>query len=284
MIDFSKRLSTLDRLQRSFRPTAFSYAVIKKYGEDHGGYQAALMTYYGFLALFPLLLILTTLLQWLPGSGSHVRSRIITDATNYFPIIGTQLQHSVHGFSKTGLPLLIGLVILLYGARGVADAFRHTANNVWRIPLNKRSGFWPALTKNYSIVFGGGAGFLAAAVAASYAGGAGHNYGLRILFLAVNLTLLFVSFQFLMRVALARKVRFRDIWVGAAVATVGLFILQNLGGYIITHELKNLDSLYGTFAVVLGLLFWLYLQTQLVVYAMEIDTVRVLKLWPRSLR
>jgi len=118
----------------------------------------------------------------------------------------------------------------------------------------------------------------------------GHNvvsgnpdYGLRLLFLAINLILLFGSFQLVMRIALAKKVSFRDIWVGAAVATIGLFILQNLGGYIITHELKNLDNLYGTFAVVLGLLFWLYLQTQLIIYAMEIDAVRVLKLWPRSL-
>lgn len=283
MIDFNRRLRAIDRLQSSFKPTAFSYAVIKKYGEDHGGYQAVLMTYYGFLALFPLLLILTTLLQWLPDSDSRLKIRIITGATNYFPIIGAQLQHSVHGFSRTGLPLILGLLVLLYGARGVASAFRHTANTIWGIPLNKRSNFWSALLKNYRIVFGGGVGFLTAAIAASYAGAAGRDYGLRLVFLIVNLLLLFFSFQLVMRVALARKLHFKDIWVGAAVATIGLFVLQNLGGYLVTHELKNLNNLYGTFAVVLGLLFWLYLQTQLVVYAMEIDTVRVLKLWPRKL-
>ncbi len=283
MNSFQKRLVAMDRFQRTHTPVAFLYAVVKKYGDDRGGNQAALLTYYGFLSLFPLLLVLTTLLQWLPGSESRLRLRIISGATNYFPIIGSQLQHSVHGFSKTGLPLIVGMLVLVYGARGVADAFRHAANDIWRVPLRQRSGFWPALFKNFKMVFGGGIGFLGAAIAASYAGAAGHQYGLRLLFLGINLVLLFGAFQWVMRTALAKKVSFGDIWVGAAVATIGLFVLQNLGGYIITHELKNLDTLYGTFAVILGLLFWLYLQTQLVVYAMQIDSVRVLKLWPRSL-
>lgn len=283
MVDVTRRLRILDRWQRSFLPLAFVVGVVKKYGEDHGGYQAALLTYYGFLSLFPLLLVLTTLVQWLPGPSSHLRGRIISAATDTFPVIGEQLQQSVHGFSKTGLPLLIGLLILLYGARGVADAFRHAANNIWRVPLHERSSFWAALGKNYSIVFGGGAGFLAAAIVAGYASGVHHDWGLRAVFLLLNLVLLFLSFQFLMGVAVAKRLSFRDIWVGAAVATIGLFVLQNLGTYLFTHELKNLGHLYGTFAVVLGMLFWLYLQTQLVVYAMEVDTVRKFKLWPRDL-
>lgn len=282
MVDLQTGFKHFDRLQQKLPPVAFVLAVVKKYSDDRGGYQAALITYYGFLSLFPLLLVLTTLLKWLPTAGSF-KQRIINGATDYFPIIGNELQSSVHGFSKTGLPLIIGFLVLLYGARGVADAFRHAANNVWNVPLTERSGFWSALAKNGKLVIGGGIGFVGAAIVASYAGAAGHDVSLRILFLACNLVILFASFQFVMRVALARKVHFSDIWFGAALATVGLFILQNLGGYIITHELKNLDNLYGTFAVVLGLFFWLYLQTQLIVYAMVADTVRVRKLWPRNL-
>ncbi|HEX7368364.1 MAG TPA: YihY/virulence factor BrkB family protein [Candidatus Saccharimonadales bacterium] len=283
MVDLQKRLKWLDTLQQKHSPLAFAVAIVKKYGEDQGGYQAALITYYGFLSLFPLLLVLTTLLRWLPLAGNGFKEQIIDGATDYFPIIGTELQHSVHGFSKTGLPLILGFLVLLYGARGVADAFRHAANNIWGVPMRERSGFLPALAKSGKLVLGGGIGFIAAAILASYAGAAGHDFGLRLLFLLCNLVLLFGSFQFIMRTALARTVHFRDIWFGAALATVGLFILQNAGGYIITHELKNLNNLYGTFAVVLGLFFWLYLQTQLIVYAMVADTVRSHKLWPRNL-
>jgi len=276
-------LKKLDRFQRKHPVLGFPYAVVKKYGQDQGGYQAVLLTYYGFLSLFPLLLVLTTLAQWLLGGDSHLRARIINGATTYFPIIGNQLQHNVHGFSKTGLPLLVGLLVLIYGARGVADAFRNTINHVWRVPTTERSGFFPALGRSFSIVFIGGLGFLGSAVIAGYATSSGHDNGLRALFITVSAFVLFASFLFVIKTALTKPVTLRQIWVGAAIATVGLLVLQSLGGYIITHELKNLDNLYGTFAVVLGLLFWLYLQTQLVVYAIEIDTVRVLKLWPRSL-
>lgn len=284
MVDIVKRIRKIDNFQQSHAVTAFGFAVIKKYGDDQGGYKAALLTYYGFLSLFPLLLIVTTVAQWTLGGDSHLKQSIISGATTYFPIIGNQLQHNVHGFSKTGLPLIIGLLVLIYGLRGVADAFRQMVNDVWRVPATDRSGYFPALARSFSIVAVGGLGFLSAAVVASYATAHGHGPLLRVLFITVSAVLLFASFLFVIKTALNRSTKmFKNIWVGAAVATVGLLILQSLGGYIITHELKNLDNLYGTFAVVLGLLFWLYLQTQLVVYAVEIDTVRVLKLWPRSI-
>ena len=278
-----RRIQSIDKFQQRHVLPGFVYAVVKKYGEDQGGYQAALLTYYGFLSLFPLLLVLTTLAQWLLQGDSHLKARVISGATTFFPIIGTQLQQSVHGFGKTGLPLLAGLLVLLYGVRGVADAFRYTLNHTWRVPIEDRSGFFPALARSFTIVFVGGLGFLSAAIIASYATAAGHDYGLRILLLAISACVLFASFLFVIKTALNKRVKVGQIWVGAAIATVGLLVLQGVGGYILIHELKNLNNLYGTFAVVLGLLFWLYLQTQLVVYAIEVDTVRILKLWPRSI-
>jgi membrane protein len=275
-------LHKIDRYQQKHPAIAFSHAVVKKYSEDQGGYQAALLTYYAFLSLFPLLLVFTTIAQWLLGADSHLRTRVINGATTYFPIIGSQLQHNVHGFSKTGLPLLIGLLVLLYGARGVADAFRHMVNHVWRVPITERSGFFPALGRSFSIVFLGGFGLISSAIVASYATSSGRDYGLRALFIAISAIVLLASFLFVIKMALNGPANIRQIWLGATIATVGLLILQSLGGYLITRELKNLNSLYGTFAVVLGLLFWLYLQTQIIVYAIEIDTVRTLKLYPRS--
>jgi membrane protein len=79
------------------------------------------------------------------------------------------------------------------------------------------------------------------------------------------------------------KISYRDFLYGSIMAAVGIQILQLLGFIILTHQLKSLSLLYGTFAAVLGILFWIYLQVQVVLYAAEIDTVRVLKLWPRSL-
>jgi len=52
----------IDGFQQSHRPLALGFGVIKKFGDDRAGSLAALIAYYGFLAVFPLLLLLTTIL------------------------------------------------------------------------------------------------------------------------------------------------------------------------------------------------------------------------------
>ncbi len=283
MVDIKRPLKKIDSIQQSHDMLSFPIAVIKKYDDDQGGFQAALLTYYGFLSLFPLLLVFTTVVQLAFSGNSHFKQRIINGATTYFPIVGRQLQSSVQGTTKSGLALFLALLFTFYGARGAANAFRNTANNLWRIPRQKRSGFLPALLQSFYISIVGGIGLVGAAVIASYANGYKHDVILRLTLLIINVLVLYGSFILMMRIALAHKVPFSKLRIGAATFTIGLLILQYVGGYIITHELKNFDNLYGTFAVVLGLLFWIYLQMQLLVYTMEIDTVRDMKLWPRSI-
>jgi YihY family inner membrane protein len=278
-----RRLHWLDRLQRSHPIAGFPVAVIKKYSDDKGGYQAALLTYYGFLSLFPAILISITLVRWLLQSDSQLRQRIITSITNYVPLIGQDLQENLHGFSKTGLPLLVGMFVLLYGLRGAADVYRHTVNNVWRVPDEERSGFWAALARSGIIIAIAAIGFLGSAVLTGYASASKHDLLPRILLLLASSLVIFVAFLLATKLSLSRRVKRREIWLSAAITTVGLLLLQNLGGYLLSHELKNLNSLYGTFAAVLGLFFLIYLQSQILVYSLEINSVKALRLWPRKL-
>lgn len=283
MNHLQKLLSKIDTFQRGHGALGFPYAVVKKYGDDEAGYQAALLTYYGFLSLFPLLLVLTTVLGALAGSHPHLRATIIKDTTQYFPALGNQLSEHIGSLHKTGLALVIGVVFTLYGARGIADAFRHGVNHIWRIPKVRRTGFPWAIVRSLAIVIIGGFGFILAAVIAGFAITAGHGIGFHILSVAIDLIILFWVFLFLIKVSLPVHVRFRDIEAGAAAAAIGLVILQTLGNYILRHELKNLNALYSNFAIVLGLLFWIYLQSQIIYYAIEIASVREARLWPRSL-
>src|SRR5689334_13069549 len=121
----------LDGWQRRHALAGFAYAVIKKYGDDEAGNRAAIITYYGFLSLFPLLLVLTSVLQLLFRSESHFRQRILTDLDQYFPVVGNQLQSNIHSPHKAGLTLIIGILITLYGARGGAVAFSNSLNHIW---------------------------------------------------------------------------------------------------------------------------------------------------------
>ena len=278
-----KIITSIDRWQRQRPQTSFPYAVIKKYGEDEAGYQAALLTYYGFLSLFPLLLILTTLATIFGGQNEAFRETVVGGLTNYFPIFGEQLSGQIQGINKSGAPLVIGILFTLYGARGVADAFRLGVNNIWQIPRTQRDGFPLAMGKSLAIIIVGGGGFLVASISSGFAAAAGAGLPFRISALFINVFVLFWLFRFLINISLPKRTGATHTRAGALSAAVGLVFLQSIGGIILAQQLKSLDAVYSYFALALGLLFWLYLQAQVVYYAVEIASVRTLKLYPRGM-
>lgn len=276
-------LAGADNFQRRHKFVGFPYAVVKKYGEDEAGYQAALITYYGFWSLFPLLLVTTTVLQIVLKNNSGLRDRILDNLAQYFPSLGNQLQSQLHGLHKSGLLLFIGIILTLYGARGGAVAVQHALNRVWQVERVRRPGFPKNIIISLAVIIFGGLGVLVAAALSSYASGLGHIWYLRFLPILVSLVLLWAIFWLVFKLSVSKPLKRGELMRSAIWAAIGFEILQVAGGFILTHELKNLSTLYGTFAVVLGLLFWIYLQAQVMLYAVEVTVVRSLGLWPRAL-
>jgi YihY family inner membrane protein len=276
-------IAKLDAFQQRHKWLAVGYAVIKKYGDDNGGYQAALLTYYGFLSLFPLLLVIVTILQIWFSNNAPVRDDVLASIGHFFPLLTSQLQANIHSMHKTGLGLLIGLVITIYGARGVADALRHALDNMWQVPRNKRAGFPKNILHSMSIIAAGAVSFVAVVAVSAFSSSLGHALWTKILLNVLGFLLLTAVFGFIFRIATFGRVPLRWMYSGASVAGFVTQLLLTFGGLIIKHQLQHLNSVYGTFAVVLGLLFWIYLLAQVIVYAAEVDTVRHLKLWPRSM-
>jgi membrane protein len=275
--------TVIDKFQQRHRALAFTYAVIKKYGDDDAGHQAALLTYYGFLSLFPLLLVATSVVDFIAQRNVHLRERLLADATSYFPVVGQQLQANI-GSSRTGLALVVGLLFAVYGGRGIADAVRGALDTAWGTPRRKRSGFPMGLIKSFGLLFGAGTGLLLTTALASYATAAlGHSWVFRLVPLAINAVLLYLIFMYIFLMGPSRRRSRRDLRLGAFATVVGLLILQTGGGYLITHELHNTSSAYGQFALVLTLMFWMYLLAQVFMYSVEINVVHTHKLWPRSL-
>lgn len=278
-----KNLKRLDGWQRKRPFVSFVFAVVKKAGDDQLGYQAALITYYGFLALFPLLLVATTVLQLVLYRDQHLQARVLNSINQYLPMIGRDLQNNIHGFHKSGLALVIGTIITFYGARGVANALQNGLNHIWQVPRVRRPGFPKNLVTSFSLLLGN-LGFILAAVLSGFAAGLGQSFIFTVISILISLIVLFATFMYIFKAGTVSIVaRRRHNYSGALGAALGLQVLQLIGGYVLNHELKRLDGLYGTFAVVLGLLFWLYLQVQVVLYSVEISAVRRLKLWPRSI-
>ena len=250
---------------------------------DEGGYHAALLTYYGFLSLFPFLLVVITITKNYLGNNISLENHITKSITDYFPVLGNQLTSHIHSLSRNGPALIFGVLFTLYGVKGVAASFSRSVQRLWSVRQNRENGFIQSLTNNFIVIVIGGIGLLSASVLSGFAASYGHSFATRLLSVCINLLILFGMFIVLINFCLPKEVKLKDIWTGALFAAVGLLFLQVAGGFILTSHLKTLDALYSYFAITLGLLFWIYLQAQLIIYSIEISIVHSKKLWPREM-
>ena len=277
-------VARVDRFQRSHTWTAFPYAVVKKFGDDEAGDLAALIAYYGFLSLFPLLLALITALGFALGGHPNLQAKVLHSTLGQFPVLGDQLQRNVHSLHGSGVALAIGLGGSIYGGLGVTRAAQKALNQVWAVPRKSRPGFLPALGRSLLLLVVVGGGILGTTVLTGI--GAGRSVlgpGLRVATFAASTGLNVALFAVAFRLLTARDVAWGDLVPGAVVAAAAWQVLQTLGGYYVGHQLKGMSQTYGFFAIVLGLLSWLYLEAQIVLLAAEVNVVRAGRLWPRSL-
>jgi membrane protein len=274
------RLHDLDRRQQRHRRIGFIAAVIKKFGDDQAGQLAALIAYYGFVSLFPLLLVLVTVLGFVLQGNPGEQKRILDGALGQFPIVSDQLK--LHSLTGSGVGLAIGVVGSLLAGMGITGATQNAFNRIWHVPFKNRPNFLFAHLRGLGMLAILGTLSVISTTAAGFVGTSSHAApaviaGVLVAFV-LNLALFMTAFKLLTAV----DVGWRELLPGVVVAAVFWQMLQHLGGYYIDHELKHTGPLYGVFALVLGLLAWLYLGAQLTMFAAEINVVRVRGLWPRS--
>ena len=273
-----------DRVQQRRPWLGFPIAVAKKFGDDQAGSLAALLAYYAFFAVFPLLLVLVSVLGLVLSHDPHRQQQILHSAVAEFPIIGDQLQQNVRSLNRSGVGLGIGLAGAFFGARGVANAAQQAFNAVWNVPYERRPGFpWNLLRSLALLVLIGVGLAVTATLAGVGAGTGGVGVLLRAAALAAAALLNVGLFWLGFRLATAREVATRRLLPGAVIAALGWQVLLSFGGYVVAHQLSHASQVYGLFGLVLGLLTWLHIQAQLTLYAAEVDVVRAYRLWPRSL-
>ena len=272
----------IDDFQLKRRYLSFIYSVYKKYGQDKGGYQSALIAYYGFLSFFPLLVAILSVAQLSILRSQNLRSDVLKALNTYLPIVGKQLQNQVHTKQGASLALGISLLLTIYGSRGVANSIQSAMNHIWQVPMALRAGFPKDAIRSIEIIFIGGFGFIVSGILSSYAAGLHDPTYMRLLTFLGSLIVIFVSLMIVFKLSVSTMHSYKDFLYGSIVAAIGLQIVQLLAGFLITHELRHFNSLYGSLGLVFVVLFWIYLQARILLYASEFDTVRVLKLWPRS--
>jgi membrane protein len=274
----------VDKLQQRRPFLAIAVGTWRKFGDDQAGNLAALIAYYAFASLFPLLLVLVTILDLVVRNNTSLRDHLLNSALSQYPVIGEQLGKNVHGLASTGIALVLGLVFTLYGARGIAMAIQNAMNTLWGVPRYMRPRMPWSLLRSFGLICVLGPGMILTISLSSLAGGTGHLHGAlaRVAAIAVSLVLNVGLFWLGFRIATAKEIPTRDFRLSAILAAIVWQVLQLVGGYFIGHQLAT-KSAYGAFGIVLGLLAWLYLQAQLTLYLVELTVVRVKQLWPRSL-
>ncbi|MDP1820755.1 MAG: YihY/virulence factor BrkB family protein [Acidimicrobiales bacterium] len=272
----------VDAFQQAYRPLAFGFGVIKKFGDDRAGSLAALIAYYGFLAVFPLLLLLTTFLGFIMDRNSDLRDAVIRSALSDFPIVGPQLGQAINPLRGSTLGVGLGLVGLMWGTLGVTQACQLAMAEVWNVPGVDRPPFVNRLLRGLGLLGVLAIGLAATtAVALSSAGGSGALVWVGGLLgtVVVNVGLFALAF----RVLTVKDIPTRSLLPGAVVGGIGWTSLQAAGAYLVDHQLRHASQVYGYFASVLGLISWIFLTAQLTLYAAETNVVWARHLWPRSI-
>ena len=269
-----------DRYQRRHAWLGFPLAVRQKYSDDQGAYLAATVTYYAFFSVFPLLLVGVTVLGFVLQGHARLQHSLEQSALQQLPIIGSQRLHALSGNT---LGLVLGLVLALWSGMGVFLAAENAMNHLWGVPFRRRPDALRQRLKALRMLAVLGGGALATAVLAGL-GTFGASYGIawKVGSIALSTVLNFALFWVGFKVLTAREVGWRDVRNGAVIAALLYELLQTLGGWYVGHELRHARSVYGAFALVIGLLSYLYLATHITLLSAEANVVAKRRLWPRS--
>jgi len=273
----------VDGAQQRHTPTAFVYGVIKKYGDDNGGVLVSNLAYSAFVSLFPLLLVLATILGLIASVNASFRHEALKAVAHQVPLIGNQLTGNIQALKRSStIGLIVGIIGLIWGSAGLAQSGMFTMDQVWNLPGTKRPGYVQRLGRAGLFL-----GLLGAGVIVSTGITSLSTYGLKGFWLVSLTNVLAAAFNIGMyigafRVLTPKKVPTHDLIPGAITGGILWTVLQVLGTYLI-HHYEHSDSVYGVFATVLGLIAWIYLAVEVTVYCAEINVVLALRLWPRSI-
>ncbi len=272
-----------DAAQRRRRGTAITFAVVKKYGDDNGGILAASLAHSSFIALFPLLLILLTVLGLVAAGHPALRQQVLAAVTRQFPLAGHELASNVSELRRSSvIGLVAGLAVLAWGAAGLAQAGLFTMAQVWNLPGPERPGYLPRLGRAGAFLGTLGLGVIVTTALSGLGTYEQMSWGAALLLGVASGVINVLMFGIAFRVLTPSAVETRRLLPGTVAGGLAWTLVQALGTYLARY-LLHVNAVYGVFATVLGLVAWLYLAVQIVLYSAELNVVLARRLWPRSI-
>ena len=263
------------------RVGAVTWRALVKYDETDGEQRSASFAYYAFFALFPLVVLLITVGTMFFGNQEIAAAEITQQIQYYIPVeedAAANLLRVIHGIVRSrGSASFIAFAVLAWSAlrffqalvRGVNRAWGTKEISWWRLPI--KNLFMTAILAS-ALLLGTLAPTVLNQVEYLYWK---HSWEFGLDFLVVKLWfnflrflvppfVLFYGFLMFYKFAPRRKTTFREVWVAALFATVGLDVLQRLFA-LYTKNIGNFNALYGTFGSVVALLMWIYLSGSIII-------------------
>jgi len=243
------------------------------YQQHRSSNAAALIAYYGFLTLFPALLLATTVLGFVLDNNPALRADIVDTAIAQIPIIGREVLLETGGLSGSTLAIVLGALGALWGATRAFVALQDALDNIWEVPLDDRHNL--VIRRLHGIVglLTIAAGQIATVILTSIASYA--EIGLvsqslvALSALVVNTAMIGTMFRYLT----AAHATWQMVRVGAVAAGIGFTLLQLAGTTIVARLLSGAQGVYGTFASVLAVTAWISLHAAIALFAAEVNTV-----------
>jgi len=274
--------ATLDRLQRRRPVLAVAVATVKKYGEDGSSNLASMVAFWAFFSIFPLFLVGVTVLGFvLHGHARHV---VLRNLARMVPLLHLS---SVTGLTGSWWALLVGAATALWSGLAVLRAAQVAFDSVWELAGQERSGFVERAARGLVALVAIGAGLVATTLLSGFVTGDQTAVSLAWwaqaagYLIAVVLDVLLFLLAF--RILTSGPVTFRAVLPGALLAGLAFWVLQQGSSLIIARELGKTQATYGSFATVITILWWFYLQAQITLLGAQLNVVLEEHLYPRSL-
>ncbi len=277
-------VNRLDRFQQKRKTTSVAIAVFKKYSDDNGSLLATQLTYSSFVALFPLLLLLTSALGVLLVKAPGIKRRILQSAFVEFPIVGTQIKDNIHTIAHVSIPaFVVSALGLLYGSRGLSNSAIFVTQQAWGIPASGRPGFWSRTLKGMEFTAYLGSGTIAVTMLSGWLTGAAPEIVLRVAATIVAILLSCTLYLGAFKMLTPLRLPMRKLMPGSLAGGLAWWVLESVGSYLVRHAMRSASGSYGMFAVVIGLLAWVLLVSEVTLLSTELNVVLYKAIWPRSL-
>jgi uncharacterized BrkB/YihY/UPF0761 family membrane protein len=271
-----------ERFQHRHAAPAVVWGVMQKFNDDNLNLLAVALGWYGFTAIYPLLLVVVTVFGFI---GKERLGDQVIETLHKFPIIGEQFTPGPGGTILHGSVggLIVGLFFLLYGAQGVTQTAQYAMNTVWNVPRAERPGFFPRLGRSVVGLVIISIAFVVNAALAAYATSSGRVFGFRVGVIAGLVVLNSVLYLASFRVLTSSQAPHTALWPGAVVGGAAFTFLITLGTGLVQHQLKDMSATYGAFASIIGTVVFLLLLARLTLYGAELNPVLHHHLYPRAL-